>query len=364
MSLTKPDDRRVTARISEVEISPKARFTEACNYPGLLDEARVEQELERYLRALGVKRKIVRLCAGWTLPENPPLMKYVGDVLADFAKRSPQNWLAALAALDALDALAARDARDARDALDARAARAALAARDALDALDARALHRFAALCVQAGGWWWGSWELSWIVTTYLGALQNQKPEVATWSEPLFEAFVAGAWILRWTEDTLYWVAKPRVHVEKITGGRRLSCETGPAVESDVEPLYFWHGVMVPEHVVMCPEAITINEIRAEENAEVRRVMMERYGLSRYLEDSGAQLVHEDELGKLYRTEIADDEPLVMVKVMNSTAEPDGTRKAYFLRVPPDMTVARDAVAWTFGYPSGEQYAKALLQQT
>jgi hypothetical protein len=146
--------------------------------------------------------------------------------------------------------------------------------------------------------------------------------------------------------------------------GHRLSNETGPTLESDIEPLYFWHGVMVPEKVVIAPELITIAEIREEENAEVRRVMMERYGLARYLEDSGAVRIHQDELGELYRTEIPNDEPLVMVKVLNSTVEPDGTRKPYFLRVPPDQKIARDAVAWTFGYPSGEQYAQALLQQT
>ena len=43
-----------------------------------------------------------------------------------------------------------------------------------------------------------------------------------------------------------------------------------------------------------------------------------------------------------------DDEPLVMVEVVNSTAEPDGTYKDYFLRVPPDIETARAAVAWTF----------------
>ena len=33
---------------------------------------------------------------------------------------------------------------------------------------------------------------------------------------------------------------------------------------------------------------------------------------------------------------------------MNSTPEPDGTRRTYFLRVPPQMRTAREAVAWTF----------------
>ena len=90
---------------------------------------------------------------------------------------------------------------------------------------------------------------------------------------------------------------------------------------------------------------------------------MERYGLPRFLTDSGAKLLHEDETGKLYRTEVPNDEPLVMVQVLNSTPEPDGQRKTYSLRVPPDMTKAREAVAWTFGM-NADKYAKHLIAQT
>ena len=43
-----------------------------------------------------------------------------------------------------------------------------------------------------------------------------------------------------------------------------------------------------------------------------------------------------------------------MVEVLNSTPEPDGTRRTYFLRVPPTMRTAREAVAWTFGLDGGE----------
>jgi hypothetical protein len=38
-----------------------------------------------------------------------------------------------------------------------------------------------------------------------------------------------------------------------------------------------------------------------------------------------------------------------MVKVKNSTAEPDGTYKDYYLRVPPWMRTPSEAVSWTFG---------------
>jgi hypothetical protein len=37
-----------------------------------------------------------------------------------------------------------------------------------------------------------------------------------------------------------------------------------------------------------------------------------------------------------------------MVRVENGTPELDGTRKSYWLRVPPNITTAQEAVAWTF----------------
>jgi hypothetical protein len=38
-----------------------------------------------------------------------------------------------------------------------------------------------------------------------------------------------------------------------------------------------------------------------------------------------------------------------MVEVVNATPEPDGTRRVYWLRVPPGTRTAREGVAWTFG---------------
>jgi hypothetical protein len=66
--------------------------------------------------------------------------------------------------------------------------------------------------------------------------------------------------------------------------------------------------------------------------------------------------IHQDHCGILYRMNLASDEPILVVRVQNSTPEPDGTIKEYFLRVPPNMMRARQAVAWTFGL-SEEEYA-------
>ena len=113
--------------------------------------------------------------------------------------------------------------------------------------------------------------------------------------------------------------------------------------------LYHWHGVRVTRQIVMEPQTLTIEQVRAEENTEVRRVMIERMGYERYLRESGATLAHEDRYGKLWRARRPDDTDIVMVEVINSTPEPDGTRNRYMLRVPPTTQTAHEGVAWTFG---------------
>jgi hypothetical protein len=205
---------------------------------------------------------------------------------------------------------------------------------------------------VQSRGWW--RFELSWVVTTHFGA---RAESVRKWATPLFEAFISGAWLLHWTDDTLYWVAKPTVHVHRSNGRRRLHCATGPALESDVESLYFWNGALVPAFVVTRPEWITIKHIESETNAEVRRVMIERYGSARYVVDSGATVVDSRPINheiiglcdaKLLVKKINGDEDIVYVDLLNSTPEPDGTVKRYMLRVDPrayDGQAAKNAQA-------------------
>ena len=44
----------------------------------------------------------------------------------------------------------------------------------------------------------------------------------------------------------------------------------------------------------------------------------------------------------------------MMVHVVNATPEPDGNFHDFFLRVPPWMQTAREAIAWTFGLSADE----------
>ncbi|MFF9511927.1 DUF6745 domain-containing protein [Streptomyces sp. NPDC014724] len=142
----------------------------------------------------------------------------------------------------------------------------------------------------------------------------------------------------------------------------RLDRGDGPALAyRDGFALHAWRGMPVPAEFLAELNSLTPERIREEENAELRRVMLEFYGYDRYLSESGAEPVHRDETGVLWRIALDGDEDVVMVEVVNSTPEPDGTSRTYWLRVPPSTRTAQNGVAWTFGL-QGKEYAP--LRQT
>lgn len=140
---------------------------------------------------------------------------------------------------------------------------------------------------------------------------------------------------------------------------RRLHRAEGPALAfPDGFALHAWHGMPVPRDFGAQMAGLSAQRIRDEPNAELRRVMLEHYGFERYLAESDAKAAHKDATGVLWRIELPDDEALVMVEVVNSTPEPDGTSRTYFLRVPPWVTTAREGVAWTFGLSADDYQPK------
>src|SRR3990167_684292 len=133
-------------------------------------------------------------------------------------------------------------------------------------------------------------------------------------------------------------------NIKRGWNSHRLHNETGTSIEWDGFALYHIHGVRVPEYVVMRSEEITVLAIESETNAEVRRIMMEKYGYERYMRDCNAVVVDEcasdhEIIGlrtaRLLVKQIPDDEPVVYIDVLNSTPETDGTTKRYMLRVDP-----------------------------
>ncbi|MFJ7159677.1 DUF6745 domain-containing protein [Streptomyces sp. NPDC101118] len=164
-------------------------------------------------------------------------------------------------------------------------------------------------------------------------------------------ATAAGWW---WPYERLAVVCERPVELHRDEAGR-LDRGDGPALAfPDGFALYAWRGMPVPADLLSGLATLTPERIREEENAELRRVMLEHYGYERYLDESGAEPVHRDGTGVLWRIPLPDDEDVVMVEVVNSTPEPDGTSRTYWLRVPPETLTARQGVAWTFGLDAAE----------
>jgi hypothetical protein len=168
---------------------------------------------------------------------------------------------------------------------------------------------------------------------------------------PLLIAQSAGWWL---PSRGICWISE-RPRRMQFDAHNRLHCEDGPAIEyRDGWGVYYLRGRQVSREIFRRLETVTVADIENERNVEIRRVMLERYGETRYLEESGATVVDEGEYGVLYRRDFLSGEPLVMLRVLNSTPEWDGSYKPYWLRVPPTMRTAHEAVAWTFGLTPGQ----------
>ncbi|GGY37115.1 DUF6745 domain-containing protein [Streptomyces omiyaensis] len=167
----------------------------------------------------------------------------------------------------------------------------------------------------------------------------------------------AGWW---WPYEKAAVVCERPVELHRDEAGR-LDRGDGPALaHRDGFALHAWRGMPVEPDFLAGLADLRPERIRTEENAELRRVMLEFYGYERYLEDSGARPEGRDGTGVLWRIELADDEDVVMVEVVNATPEPDGGHRTYWLRVPPATRTAREGVAWTFGL--AEEAYRPLVQ--
>jgi len=129
----------------------------------------------------------------------------------------------------------------------------------------------------------------------------------------------------------------------------RWHSETGPALtfRDGRSSLWAIHGVVVTQQIVEAPHTLTPLQISQEPNAEIRAIMLQRYGIERYF--AGMEAVQQDDFGKLYKTTFADNLELAIVRVVNGTPEADGSFKEYAIPVPADCSSAHEAVARTYG---------------
>lgn len=183
----------------------------------------------------------------------------------------------------------------------------------------------------------------------------EDEERLRLWSE------VAQSCLWWWPGRTVCVLCERPEQVAFEPGGReeyRLHCEDGPAVRfRDGWGCYAVHGVPVQERCVLYPETITGQDLLNERNVRIRDYLLARFGgMERFFLEA-TDPVQEDPCGALYRWQWPRSlEAVAMVRVINATPEPDGSRQRFWLHVPPWIRTAREGVAWTFGMQSGEYH--------
>jgi len=198
------------------------------------------------------------------------------------------------------------------------------------------------------------------VVTAFESALylNSSNPDTIAYGNillPLVKAVKSGLGVYYVTKDEIICCPIPKLIIKN----GQFHNETGPAVLwSNGEAHYFYKGVKVTKEIV--EKRFSWGDIEIEKNQEIRRVMLDIYGLERYVKESRMVSVHTDDFGMLYTKTREDGTTFATVKVVNSTPEPDGSFKDYFIRVNPTLydgdagKIAHAAVASTWRTKDGK----------
>lgn len=116
-----------------------------------------------------------------------------------------------------------------------------------------------------------------------------------------------------------------------------------------------WHAVRITQRIAFAPETITAEEVFAEENVELRRVLVERMDQEDFMRSAHVQVIDQDQdpggERQLLKVDLSGDEPFVHLAVKCPS-----TAHSYLLRVPPTMQSCRQAVAWIAGFDNPDDY--------
>jgi len=120
-----------------------------------------------------------------------------------------------------------------------------------------------------------------------------------------------------------------------------------------------WRGVPISDRALVNPDSITGQEILNTDNVELRRVLIERLGYEKFLQQVGGIIRDRDQdtggERQLIAVPFEDDEPLMVLKVICPS-----TGHLHLLRVPPDMETCYQAAAWVAGFNNPDLYQPAI----
>jgi hypothetical protein len=216
-------------------------------------------------------------------------------------------------------------------------------------------------------GWGWGWWSSPSMLSFFrdvCGLDFGEKSEIVDAIIALGESC---CWW--WPHKEFVMVCERPQVLERDEAGRLHSVSGAACGWGDGWGVYAVHGTRVPSWIIEHPDRLTVDAIHAERNAEVRRVMVDRYGLARYVRDAQFEVLDADTdpLGQPRRLLRRAD--IVVVELTNSTVDADGMRRVYHVACEPSLRplladgelgepqalTALNAVAASYGM-RGEQY--------
>jgi hypothetical protein len=189
--------------------------------------------------------------------------------------------------------------------------------------------------------------------------------DVLAWQEPteqmrgLWKIARSAGWIV--PHEHVCWISEQPSRLCADNRGRLHSADGSALTYRDGWSVHAWKGVEVPGWMIEHPERITVDTIADAFDPVQRNCMIEIMTPERFVASGGASCVSADDTGIFWRARWTYRGVAIgswaAVEVVNGTAEADGSHRRYFLRVPPSMSTAREAVAWTYGL-STERYAE------
>ncbi len=187
--------------------------------------------------------------------------------------------------------------------------------------------------------------EASWAVATAVESVNSttSSPQheqfCAVWM-PFVDAIEAGLFCFWVTTTKVIALTLPVMRIQD----NRLHADGQPAVQwSDWEGYYFWHGTQIPQkYGAVLSENWRSQWLLEEPNAELRRVLIQGIGYDRIVQELGAvELDTWREYSLLKIQADIDVEPIHLLKMTCPS-----TNHVHILRVPPDLTSAREAIRW------------------
>jgi hypothetical protein len=176
-------------------------------------------------------------------------------------------------------------------------------------------------------------------IAHFINSSRQYAQLCAVWM-PFVDALEAGLFCFWMTQTKVIVLISPVMRIQN----DQLHADGQPAVQwSDSECYYFWRGIQIPQkYGAVLSQNWRSQWLLEEPNAELRRVLIQGIGYERIVQELEAvELDTWREYSLLMIYADIDLEPIHLLKMTCPS-----TNHIHVLRTPPDITSAREAIAW------------------